>query len=418
MAYELTDEGRRYLRSGLPELRLVRILEKRGGVSLDELRSLLPELAIALAWAKRNGWVEVRGKIVRLLKVPRKYELQLALRSIEEGREVEADLLNLLLKRKLVQEVKRSVRDLAEEQLRAGINRLTPELLRSGLWRKAKLKPYDVRVIGSKRYPGKYHPYRRILDEVRERLIAMGFVEAKGPLVELNFWNCDALFMPSDHPARSIHDMFFVEYPREGKVLDKNLWKRVELTHRNGWKTGSCGWGNWDFSLARRLILRSHCTAVSARKLAELGKTGEIPHKMFVIDRVFRPDVIDAKHFIEFEQCEGIVVGEGLNFRHLLGYLSEIARFFGAERIRFKPSYFPFTEPSVEGFAYHEKLGWVEFAGAGIFRPEVTLPLGVSCPVLAWGLGIGRLALLRLGVDDIRYLYSTDLDWLRKKSVI
>ena len=139
---------------------------------------------------------------------------------------------------------------------------------------------------------------------------------------------------------------------------------------------------------------------------------------MFVIDRVFRPDVIDAKHFIEFEQCEGIVVGEGLNFRHLLGYLSEIARFFGAERIRFKPSYFPFTEPSVEGFAYHEKLGWVEFAGAGIFRPEVTLPLGVSCPVLAWGLGIGRLALLRLGVDDIRYLYSTDLDWLRKKSVI
>ena len=139
---------------------------------------------------------------------------------------------------------------------------------------------------------------------------------------------------------------------------------------------------------------------------------------MFVIDKVFRPDVIDAKHFIEFDQLEGIVVDESVNLRHLLGLLREIAYIFGAKKVRFRPHYFPFTEPSLEVDVYFENLGWVEIAGAGIFRPEVTLPLRVEMPVLAWGIGIGRLAMLKLNVDDIRYLMSNDFEWLKNSKII
>ena len=147
-------------------------------------------------------------------------------------------------------------------------------------------------------------------------------------------------------------------------------------------------------------------------------KKEDVPYKMFIIDKVFRPDVLDAKHLVEFDQCEGIVVDEGLSFKHLLGYMKEIAIMLGAENIKFKPSYFPFTEPSVEAYVKFPKLGWMEIGGAGIFRPEVTKPLGVDVPVLAWGIGIGRLAMMKLGVSDIRYLYSDNLGWLRNKEVI
>jgi phenylalanyl-tRNA synthetase alpha chain len=191
----------------------------------------------------------------------------------------------------------------------------------------------------------------------------------------------------------------------------------VEETHKNGWITGSKGWGNWDFELARRLILRSQTTSVSTRTLTKL-KRENLPHKMFVIDRVFRPDVIDAKHFIEFDQCEGIVVGEGLTFRHLLGYLKEFALTLGAEKVMFKPHYFPFTEFSTEMYVYFPDLGWVEAAGSGIFRPEVTMPLGIEVPVLAWGIGLGRLAMLKLKINDIRYLFAEDIGWLRNKEMV
>ena len=417
MRYKLTEEGKEYLMNGLPEKRLIEVLDSmpQKSAKIAKIALRIKNFPVALKWAIEKGWVIKRGDEVILLSKPDRIPEQEALAKIERGEEVEEEVLKVLIKRKLVAEEKETPFKKAERYIGKEIDQLTPELIKTGLWRKVIFKTYNVEVFGKRVYPGKKHPYRQVIDEVREKLLALGFEEAKGPFVELNFWNCDALFMPSDHPAREIHSMFFLKNPKYGKVLDKSLWKKVELTHLNGWKTGGKGWGCWDFELARRLILRSQTTAVSARRLYELGKNKKIPHKMFVIDRVFRPDTIDAKHFIEFEQCEGIVVGEGLNFRHLLGYLKEIAEsVVGGKKVMFKPSYFPFTEPSVEGFVHHEKLGWVEFGGAGIFRPEVTLPFGIKVPVLAWGLGIGRLAMLKLGIDDIRYLYAKDLEWLRE----
>jgi phenylalanyl-tRNA synthetase alpha chain len=401
MQYVLTEEGERYLKNGLPEKNLVLYLEKVGKASISELEKEIENFDVALLWAKKKGWVELKFNELILVKRPESFPEEEALRKIKENRieEVDKEMLKTLIQRRLVEKV---VYTHLEELKGKEITVLTSELIKSGYWREVKFKKYEANIPPAEVFPGKTHPYVKIIREVKEFLVGLGFKEVKGPLVELNFWNCDALFMPSDHPAREIHDIFFVE--GEGKVKEKMTWENVKKMHEKKW-------GYWDEELAKKVILRSQCTAVSAR---ELAKTRKLPIKIFTIDRVFRPDVIDAKHLIDFDQCEGIVADENLNFKHLLGYLKEIAKIFGGEDVGFKPSYFPFTEPSVEMYIKLGKLGWVEAGGAGILREEVTKPLGVNVPVLAWGLGIGRLAMLKLGIEDIRYLYSDDLRWLRE----
>jgi phenylalanyl-tRNA synthetase alpha chain len=401
MQYVLTEEGEKYLKNGLPEKNLVLYLEKFGKVPISDLEKEIENFDIALLWAKKKGWVELKFNELVLVKKPESFPEEEALRKIKENRvnEVDSEMLKILIQRKLVE--KFSYAHL-EELKGKEITVLTSDLIKSGYWKEVKIKKYSSDIPPSETFPGKIHPYIKIIKEVKEFLIGLGFKEVNGPLVEINFWNCDALFMPSDHPAREIHDIFFVE--GEGKVKEKEIWENIKKMHEKKW-------GYWDENLAKKLILRSQCTAVSARILAKIRK---FPVKIFTIDRVFRPDVIDAKHFIEFEQCEGIVADENLNFKHLLGYLKEIAKVFGGEDVKFKPSYFPFTEPSVEMYVKIGNLGWVEGGGAGIFREEVTKPFGINFPVLAWGLGIGRLAMLKLGIEDIRYLYSDELKWLRE----
>lgn len=223
--------------------------------------------------------------------------------------------------------------------------------------------------------------------------------------------------MPQDHPARGVHDIFYLSNPAKGKLPDENLVAKVKTTHEGGWITESTGWGGtWDSKEASKLILRSQTTAVSARTLAE---NREKPAKYFTIDKNFRPDVIDAKHLMEFYQCEGIVISEGLTFRHLLGFMKEIAEAIGIKEVKFLPAYFPFTEPSVQGFIKHPKLGWMEAMPGGLLRPEVLRPLGIEkSQVLAWGLGIDRLAMTKLGIDDIRTLFTDDLEWLRNVPLV
>jgi phenylalanyl-tRNA synthetase alpha chain len=240
----------------------------------------------------------------------------------------------------------------------------------------------------------------------------MGFQEMRGPLIETEFWNMDALYMPQFHPARDIHDVYFIKEPTHAAALADPFFSRVAAAHRDGGDTGSTGWG-YDFNeeRARRLVLRSQGTAVSARTLAS-GPS--IPGKYFSIARCFRHDQVDATHATDFFQVEGIVLGQDINFRTLLGLLELFAREVAqAKEIKFLPAYFPFTEPSVELHVRHPRLGWMELGGAGLFRPEVTLPLGVNVPVIAWGLGLDRMAMVALGIHDIRDLFSGDLDMVR-----
>jgi phenylalanyl-tRNA synthetase alpha chain len=294
--------------------------------------------------------------------------------------------------------------------------RLTPEMLKDGSWRNVRFRKYAIGLNAARILAGKKHPHREFLDLVKAKFVGMGFEEMRGPLVENEFWDMDALYMPQFHPARDIHDVYFVKEPAHSAPIDEPLFKRVKDTHEHGWKTGSTGWGyRFDPLRARRLILRSQGTAVSARTLARKPK---IPGKYFSIARCFRYDQVDATHASDFYQIEGIVLGADINFRTLLGLLYLFAREIAqAQESRFLPAYFPFTEPSVELHVRHPRLGWMELGGAGLFRPEVTLPLGVDVPVIAWGLGLDRMAMVALEIHDIRDLFSADLEMIRSKRV-
>lgn len=433
----LTDEGKEYLDNGLPERVIIKYVSK-GITNVGDLTLKYPKTNIGIIWAKKLGWISIfRGEVelteTGKLFLEQKHPKEIVLEKLKYPRKFseflpeEVEILEEFEKRGIISskiEKRRYIKlagdiDFSQIEVKEEIGNLTPEIITSGEWRKKEFRKYDIRVSAGRLYPGKLHPYTQIVNEIKLKLIAMGFKEFKGPLVELSFWNNDALFMPMDHPAREVHDIFYVKNLKEGRIEDESVLDNVRQTHLNGWKTGSKGWGLWDDKLTKRVLLRSQCTAVSARVLYSIGK-GKIkpPLKMFVIDKVFRPDTIDAKHFIEFDQLEGIIVDENVNLKHLLAFIEEIAKSFGAKKVRFRPHYFPFTEPSIEADVYFEKLGWVEIGGAGIFRPEVTEPLGVNMPVLAWGIGIGRLAMLKLKVDDIRYLMSEDLEWIRNHKMV
>ncbi|HUK92867.1 MAG TPA: phenylalanine--tRNA ligase subunit alpha, partial [Methanomicrobiales archaeon] len=247
--------------------------------------------------------------------------------------------------------------------------------------------------------------------EMREILLDMGFTELYGGIVQSAFWNFDALFQPQDHPAREMQDTFYLD---EREKLPGG-YGRVKAVHENGGGTGSTGWGgSWSEEKAEQCVLRTHTTLLSIQHLAANPKP---PVKAFCIGRVYRREAIDPTHLPEFEQLEGIVMDEGVNFTHLLGYLTEFYHRMGFSGVRFRPGYFPYTEPSVEPEVWVEGLGWVELGGAGIFREEVTRPFGIEHPVLAWGLGVSRVAMLTLGLKDLRQLYRSDLGWIRESPV-
>jgi phenylalanyl-tRNA synthetase alpha chain len=445
----LNEEGKYHAEKGLPERRLVNALIKLGGeASVKEVseKSGLENkfLTIALGWLHRKEWASTKERILALnlewkmreptLGADEKLLLflhQKGPQTVEDLSDWLREAVSILNNRNLVEIEKQTLRvlELTESgwqlvkrgiKLVEEVSQLSPEIIVSGKWHEVKLRRYNIEAPVAEVWPGKRHPYMKFLDELASKLVVLGFKEMTGPLVELTFFNFDSLYTPQDHPAREIHDVYLIKSPRYGQLgaCYKTPLKNVKATHENGWKTGSKGW-EYKFSVkeAKRLMLRSHGTAQSARTL--LSKDLEIPGKYFSIARCYRPDVVDKIHLPEFNQVEGIVVDESLTLRDLLGVLEKFAlEIAGADKVKFRPDYFPFTEPSVELAAYKKGYGWLEFGGSGIFRQEVTLPLGIKVPVIAWGLGVDRLFMMKAKIDDIRYLFSQDLDWIRHKELI
>lgn len=442
---ELTDEGKTYAKTELPERRLITVLQELGGkASLAEIVKksglqghLVP---IALGWIQRKKWATLDSKTntLQMQVEPAESADEKLVKLLNEKKEVTVEDLNpelqdafrLLKGRKLLNVEEKTRRDIeiteaglsaAKKGAKAAteVTQLTQELIVTGKWRKTSFERYNIVAQVAKTWPGKKHPYLRFLDEVKERLVNLGFKEMTGTSVETSFFNFDALYMPQDHPAREIMDIYFVKSPKYGKIgAERRVLQNIKQTHENGWKTGSKGW-QYQYSIqeAKRLILRGHGTCLSVRTL--LSKDLEIPGRYFSIARCYRPEVLDQTHLTEFNQVEGIVVDENLSLRDLLGILRTFAtEIAGADRVKMKPDYYPFTEPSVELSAYKQGCGWIEFGGSGIFRPEVTMPLGIKVPVIAWGLGIDRLFMMKAKIDDIRELFSKDLQWLRTKEVV
>ena len=413
--YVLTDEGLRYAKDGLPEIRLAEILSQKP-MQISEAKSRIDDFNVALLWCKKNGWVSIDNGSLKLLKKPED-SLAKKLKQVHDGKEVDGESLKILLDRRLVRENRMTLEEQAKRLVGKEVANLSKELISTGRWIDVRLKPYSVDVESKVIYPGKRHHYAAFLEWVKDRLVALGFEEMRGPIIETEFWNMDALFMPQFHSARDIHDVYMLKDPKYSDSIEGKVLESVKSAHEKG-VSGSTGWGySYDTNRAHRLILRSQGTAISARTLASGPK---IPGKYFSIARCFRHDVIDATHLPDFFQVEGIIAEKGLNFRHLVGILKMFAKeFAGTEKIKLVPGYFPFTEPSVELIAYNNELGgWLELGGAGIFRPEVTKPLGVEVPVIAWGLGIDRIGMMNMHVKDILEMFSADLDFIRKKEVV
>ncbi len=425
--YSPGPEAVKALERGLPEERALRILAQRGGeVPLRELTEEMgkAEAGVAVGHLRALGLSLERGVIRGTAEVIEAAEKEIArrkefLRTLAEGRvpegELDPDLLRHFAGRKgYLRREERTERYLTltdrgwneEIEVREEISQLTPELLATGRWRDVDLRPYDVRAPVPRLFPGKPHPLTGIIERIRRIMLEMGFTEITGEFVQSAFWNMDALFIPQDHPARELQDTLYLSKPSSFELPE--YAESVREIHRKGWKY------EWSEEEARKALLRTHTTVNTIRYLYEHP---EPPVKVFSVERVFRRESIDATHLPEFTQIEGIVAEEGANFDMLVGILKTFYAKMGFERIRVRPSYFPYTEPSLE-VEVHYNGQWLELGGAGIFRPEVTEPLGVDVPVLAWGLGLERLAMITLGLTDIRDLYISDVEWLRDAEIL
>jgi phenylalanyl-tRNA synthetase alpha chain len=420
-----------------PELSLVRrISESPTPLTVDQLRSTVEspeEFSAAFGRALGAGWVRVEGKapsVVRLANPKGPEALASLMDAVKQGTGEEelmaeqAALVADLLKRGVLRrEEKRTTsvtitkagREASLNSVESGlVDRLTPEMLASGEWRTRTLRPLDVEAKAPLFHPGRRHPVRDFIREVREVYISMGFTELHGNSVYPAFWNFDALFIPQDHPGREMQDTFYLAGLSDPTLTKTGVVANVASTHEDGWKTGSRGWGyHWRLEEARRLVLRTHNTVLTVKALSQ---SKEKETRVFAVSKVYRNENLDYKHLAEFHHMDGIMVGEGLNVRHLMGFLKEFYKKLGMNKVRLWPTYFPYTEPSLEVVAYSDATrSWIELSGSGVFRPEVTFPLGVRVPVLAWGPGVERLMLMRYGLDDMRALYGADLSWLRNR---
>lgn len=255
---------------------------------------------------------------------------------------------------------------------------------------KLKNESLDITLPTRPENIGRIHPLSKTMDEVISIFAQMGFTVAEGPDIESDFYNFTALNIPQEHPARQEHDTFYFNEDENGE----------------------------------RKVLRTHTSPVQIRTMEKL----EPPLRVIVPGRTYRSDH-DATHSPMFHQCEGLVIGDKLNMSHLKGCLIDFCRiFFGVDDlpVRFRPSYFPFTEPSAEvDIGCSRKSGeliigegdeWLEILGSGMVNPRVLQNCGLDPNEhqgFAFGMGLERVAMLKYGIPDLRPFFDSDLRWMK-----
>ncbi|MBY9006742.1 MAG: phenylalanine--tRNA ligase subunit alpha [Candidatus Lokiarchaeota archaeon] len=447
----LNKEGKSYLDKGLPERQLLNILLSNNNqeISLQDFLKISKFdkkiFYVGINYMKKNKWVAQSkvGEDIKIILIQEEFpkiEIEILLNKFKDNLKLnykdllpeEQKIIDTLNKRKLIKRENKIQREIALtdkgkkitlSQIKElqQVSKLSSEMIISGSWKDCNLKPFDISKPGPLMQRGKIHPMINLINEIREIFLSMGFTEIRGPIVESAFFNFDALFQPQDHPARELHDTFYLKNPKTARLPQNKVIQSIKNTHEYGGDSGSIGWRyKWDENIAKKTLLRTHTTATTIRRLAEYYKNNDKkPIKMFSIDRVFRNEKLDKSHLAEFTQIEGIVIDNNVNLSNLIGIITEFYRKMGFEKIITRPGFFPYTEPSMEISVYYDKLGkWLEMGGSGLFRPEVTYPWGIKNPtrVLAWGLGLERLAMLKFQRSDIRDLYINPIKWLREES--
>ncbi|XP_054777808.1 phenylalanine--tRNA ligase alpha subunit, cytoplasmic [Prosopis cineraria] len=419
-AWVLTDEGKTYAAAGSPEVQLFLAIPPEG-ISKEELQKKLDPSAfkIGCAQAAKNKWVELGKQLISRKVQHVEDRVKDWLLKIQEGQVIGSDDIKALKARKLIvpqtwkgYSVKKGP-NYAPRRKKV-VTDLTRENLQSGEWKELEFKEYNYSAKGQPLEGGYLHPLLKVRHQLKQIFLCMGFEEMPtNNFVESSFWNFDVLFQPQQHPARDSHDTFFLSAPSTAKDLPEDYVKRVKDVHEVG-GYGSRGYAyDWKREEANKNILRTHTTAVSSRMLYQLAQKPFAPKKYFSIDRVFRNEAVDRTHLAEFHQIEGLVCDRGLTLRDLIGVLHDFFSRMGMTKLKFKPAYNPYTEPSMEIFSYHEGLKkWFEVGNSGVFRPEMLRPMGLpeDVQVIAWGLSLERPTMILYGIDNIRDLFGHKVD--------
>ena len=430
--------GALYKKRDLPERRLINLIGEKRILKIEDAmkQSALSddEFKASLGVLKKKALIEVKnGKIILnatkeeiskktleesfLEALPLEYDSLLpeqlySFKSLQNRK----DIIQIKEEKKVAIEITAFGEKIINSKLRAEglIEQITPEILKKeSSWKGKKFRRYDFSIPVSHISGGKRHFVSQASDYARKVWTEMGFKEMNGDMIVSSFWNFDALFTAQDHPVREMQDTFFTGKKTDLSV-DKKIIRKVKDAHERG-VGGSKGWRySWDEEESKKVVLRTHTTCLSSQTLEKL-KNKIFPAKFFALGKCCRNETIDWSHGFEFNQTEGIVIDKNANFRHLLGYLKQFFKKMGFEKIRFRPGYFPYTEPSVEIDVFHKgKNVWLELGGAGIFRPEVVIPLlGEFVPVLAWGPGFDRIIMDYYGIKDLREFYKNDINQLR-----
>ena len=439
---DLDVNGILYNRKGLPERALLNVVaehksidlekaEKESKLSDNEFKAAIGALKSKALINLANGKLLLNAKpdeVARksleeqfLANLPKKQqdlnpEEKLAFQNLQKRKKI------LMLRDK--KDVSIKITKLGEEILSQNmsfteskelIEILTPEMLRKSSWKGKKFRRYDIQSQVPRLFGGKEHFVNQATEYAKKIWLELGFKEMTGSLAVTGFWNFDALFTAQDHPVREMQDTFYIK-DIEGKLPEKALVNAVKKSHEGG-VDGSKGWqSEWKEQDAKRVLLRTHTTCLSAKTLKKIAENKEFPAKYFALGKCFRNETVDWSHSFEFNQTEGIVVDENASFRQLLGYLLEFFKKMGYEKIRIRPGYFPYTEPSLEIDIFHpERKKWVELGGAGMFRPEVTIPFfSRHVPVLAWGPGFDRILMEFFDIKDLREMYKNNINHLRE----
>ncbi|SBT30621.1 phenylalanine--tRNA ligase alpha subunit [Plasmodium ovale wallikeri] len=443
--YHLTEEGMKYVRDGSPEYVVLKLVLEKKKSTMEEVKNLLGKKGeIGLN-------TNLKNKLIQLSKSDKSLSSHLSLHNLEDktkkyleivntyGQE-EENLLNVLknvhngdnnevniliqdLKKRKLLEVKKNSYSYVvktskfKKDIKKQITDLNYLLLRNDEYAKYDIKKYNFFSSGKKMNKGNIHLLTRQMRAFKDIFISLGFEEMDTQnYVESSFWCFDALYIPQQHPSRDLQDTFFIKEPEmcADNFIDSDYIANIEKVHTFG-DYGSFGWNyKWKLEESKKNVLRTHTTANSCRTLFKLAKEYNkkgciIPKKYFSIDRVFRNENLDSTHLAEFHQIEGLIIDKNLGLSQLISTLSSFYKYIGIHKLKFKPTFNPYTEPSMEIYGYHEEnKKWLEVGNSGVFRPEMLRSMGFEedVSVIAWGLSLERPTMIKYNIKNIRDLFG------------
>lgn len=435
--WKLTQEASDIVEKGSPEFHLFSLLGNKE-LSQTEIQGKLGKAPTAVAMS--NG---MKAKIFKLSKrdgetyITRSADVftddtQSALQRAVQGGHVDPTEVAVLKRRKLatleVTKVFKYSRgpSYGPERREKAAGDITAKMLQDGSWKTATFKEYNFASAAPEVDGGQLHPLLKTRQEFREILMELGFQEMNTQhWVESSFWNFDSLFIPQEHPARDAQDTFFMSKPSTTELTNRKLLERVRKSHDSSFRT------IWKETEASRNVLRTHTTGSTAYNLYllaqqyPLNKKGHRmvpPGRYYSIDRVFRNEQMDRTHLCEFHQVEGCVVDRNVSLSSMMHIFAQFFRRIGVEKLRFKPTFNPYTEPSMEIFGYHTGLQkWIEVGNSGLFRPELLVPLGFDeeVSVLGWGLSLERPTMIKYGINSIHELFGhrVDVKFIKRSAI-